>query len=297
MKFVPKVITKSISTTVLKAKYNSPQVFFVGGVVGVVAATALACRATLKLTDVVDELQHDIDEVKGIRNDLDVASEYDSTNYNKDLVYVYAKGSYSIAKLYGPAIVVGAVSIGALTGSHVTLMRRNAGLTAAFGLASAAYNDYRERVKLEVGPERELDIYHNATNEIVELPDGTKQIVKVVNVPNYSVHAKVFDAGSQYWEKNAELNKLFVHCQQTYANNVLQAKGHFFLNEAYDMFGLERSEAGQVLGWMLGNGGDDYIDFGLFEAHNKHFINGEERSIILDFNVDGVIYDKFNKKG
>jgi hypothetical protein len=295
MKFVPKAITRSVATSVLKAKYNSPQIFFVGGVIGVVTAAALACRATLKVTDVVDELQHDIDQVKGMGEG--VGSEYDSSNYNKDLVYVYAKGSYSIAKLYGPAIVVGAVSIGALTGSHVTLMRRNAGLTAAFTLASAAYNDYRERVKIEVGPERELDIYHNATNEIVELPDGTKQIVKVVDVPNYSVHAKVFDAGSQYWEKNAELNKLFVHCQQTYANNVLQAKGHFFLNEAYDMFGLERSEAGQVLGWMLNNGGDNYIDFGLFEAHNKHFINGEERSIILDFNVDGVIYDKFNKKG
>lgn len=295
MKFVPKAITRSVATSVLKAKYNSPQIFFVGGVIGVVTAAALACRATLKVTDVVDELQHDVDQVKGMGEN--VGSEYDSSNYNKDLVYVYAKGSYSIAKLYGPAIVVGVVSIGALTGSHVTLMRRNAGLTAAFTLASAAYNDYRERVKIEVGPERELDIYHNATNEIVELPDGTKQIVKVVNMPNYSVHAKVFDESSQYWEKNAELNKLFVHCQQTYANNVLQAKGHFFLNEAYDMFGLERSEAGQVLGWMLNNGGDNYIDFGLFEAHNKHFINGEERSIILDFNVDGVIYDKFNKKG
>ena len=59
------------------------------------------------------------------------------------------------------------------------------------------------------------------------------------------------------------------------------------------MLGIPRSQAGAVVGWVLGEG-DDYIDFGMFDGNNmatRDFVNGYERSILLDFNVDGVIYD------
>jgi hypothetical protein len=92
------------------------------------------------------------------------------------------------------------------------------------------------------------------------------------------------------------MNRLFVTCQQNYLNHVLQVRGHVFLNEAYDALGLERSTAGAVVGWVMGDNGDNYIDFGIFEAQNARFVNGSERSILLDFNVDGVIYDKIGRK-
>ena len=61
------------------------------------------------------------------------------------------------------------------------------------------------------------------------------------------------------------------------------------------MLGLERSSAGQVVGWVMNNDGDNYIDFGMFEASSSRFVNGTERSVLLDFNVDGVIYDKIQE--
>jgi hypothetical protein len=63
------------------------------------------------------------------------------------------------------------------------------------------------------------------------------------------------------------------------------------------MLGLERSKAGAVVGWILSKNGetDNYIDFGVFDGKTqsaRDFVNGFEGSILLDFNVDGVIYDK-----
>jgi hypothetical protein len=84
---------------------------------------------------------------------------------------------------------------------------------------------------------------------------------------------------------------MFLQCQQNYFNQQLKARGHVFLNEIYDAIGLERSKAGTIVGWVTDGNGDGYIDFGMFEDASRRFINGIEPSILLDFNVDGVIYD------
>jgi hypothetical protein len=85
---------------------------------------------------------------------------------------------------------------------------------------------------------------------------------------------------------------MFIRSQQNYANDLLNARGHVFLNEVYDMLGIERTSAGAVVGWVRGNG-DNEIDFGVLnDLHSgQRFINGDERSVLLDFNVDGVVYD------
>jgi hypothetical protein len=63
------------------------------------------------------------------------------------------------------------------------------------------------------------------------------------------------------------------------------------------MLGIDRSKAGSVVGWVITKEGtgDNFIDFGVFDGDNpraRDFVNGREGSILLDFNVDGVIYDK-----
>lgn len=107
-----------------------------------------------------------------------------------------------------------------------------------------------------------------------------------------SIYGRWFDEGSLNWQKNTEMNHIFLECQQRYANNKLQAKGHMFLNEVYDALGLERSQAGAVVGWVINGDGDGYIDFGMYEPGSNLFINNIEPRILLDFNVDGVVYDK-----
>lgn len=282
-KIIPNVITSKIGRQILIAQKNSPRLLFVGGLVGSVTSTVLACKATLGLHAVLDDLEY---EVRAVKTDLK-----DTEGYRKDLAFVYAKGAYNITKLYAPAVGLGVVSVSALTGSHVVLTRRNTAVTAAYAATQKAFDDYRERVKAELGEDAELRIKRAIVVEDTIGEDGKKTKVDTTNPYNMSMYARCFDESSRNWQKNPELNRIFVQAQQEYANHLLHARGHVFLNEIYDNLGLMRSKAGQSVGWALGHGGDNYIDFGIFEARNADFVNGWERSIWLDFNVDGVVLD------
>lgn len=269
-------------------KKQSPHIFFGLGVLGTGASTVMACRATLKLSDTLDQIHGDVQNVKDLKHLAHSKAEvYANDQYAKDLTYVYGKGTLSLARLYGPSVLVGVASIALLTGSHVQLTRRNSALMAAYAAVQKAYDDYRERVINEVGSEKELDLHHAATVQIVD-----KDEVRVVDPNKFSPYAKFFDEYCEQWEKDPELNRIYITCQQNYANNILHARGHLFLNEVYDMLGIPRTKAGAVVGWVVGKDGDNYVDFGMYEARSENFINGAERSILLDFNVDGVIYDK-----
>lgn len=292
MKLVSDSVTRALGSKVLTFKKNSPHIFFAAGVVGAVGSTFLACRATLKLEATVDKIKTDVDAVKHLNEvSKKEGTDYQNHEYYKDLGYVYGRSINSIGRLYGPSVILGVASIGALTGSHVQLTRRNSGLTMALAAVTKAYDEYRIRIQEELGADREEEIYRNV-QEVEQDIDGKPKTVKVINDGGYSPYARCFDETSLRWEKNAEINMMFLRCQQEYANHLLNARGHIFLNDVYDMLGLERTTAGQVVGWLRDGDGDTYVDFGIYADGNERFIMGNERSVWLDFNVDGVIYDK-----
>lgn len=275
---------------VLKAKKNSPHIFFVGGIAGVLTSTVLACKATLKLEDVLDEAKEDIGAVKALgEGSRAQGTTYIDKEYHRDLGYVYGKTAFNMTRLYGPAAFVGIVSIAALTGSHVQLARRNTALTVTLAAVSKAYEEYRMRVQEEIGLEKELDIYRDVRDVEVEI-DGKKATIQVANQGTHSPYARLFAEHNINWENSAEHNYMFVKAQQSYANDKLKSRGHVFLNEIYDTLGIEHSQAGAVVGWVYNGDGDNFIDFGI--KNNPEFAEGRDKNVWLDFNVDGVIYDK-----
>ena len=212
----------------------------------------------------------------------------------------YSRAVVDVTKLYAPVVLVGAASIIALTGSHKILTSRNAALTAAYAALDKGFREYRHRVVKEFGPEVDQRLRYDTEERAVTqvTPDGSKKEVKVLRAgpDNISIYARFFDDLCSSWSRTPEFNHLFLRCQQNYANDLLRSRGHIFLNEVYDMVGIERSKAGAVVGWVISkDGGDNYVDFGIFDGNNpraRDFVNGREGSILLDFNVDGVIYDK-----
>lgn len=291
MNVVPLAVTRSIGRAMLKTKKNSPHIFFAGGVVGVIGSGVLACRATLKLEKTLDEIKTDNMVAKEMKAGIGV-QQYTEQEYFRFLGHTYTKAIIKFGRLYGPSVALGAASVVALTGSHVQLTRRNSALSATLALVSQAYDDYRVRVRTEVGEERELELFRDARTVVEEGEGKKKEAFTVVDPNRFSVYSKCFDETNVHWEKDPETNRIFLQMQQNYANHLLNARGHLFLNEVYDVLGFERTQAGQVVGWVRGGDGDNFVDFGLFEADNTRFINGLERSIFLDFNVDGVVYDK-----
>jgi len=286
MSLVPESLLKTASRQLLVAQKASPKVLFVAGLVGVVGGAILACRATTKLEPKLEEFKKELDTVSDKREVL-TETTYSSRQYHKDLTSAYVHHTFSLVRLYAPSVILGSLGIAALTTSHVTLTRRNASLTAAYSALSMSYDAYREKIREEYGEERELELHQGAIIKALNTGDDVK-----VAGRGYSVYAKCFDEGSIYWDKDPELNKVFIQCQQNYANHRLHARGFIFLNEVYEMLGFEPTQAGQCVGWFLGTDGDNYIDFGLFVEANAPFINGYERNVFLDFNVDGLILDK-----
>lgn len=260
----------------LSLKHNSPHIFFGLGIAGIIAGNILSCRATLGMSDKLDRMKDELDDVKANSPEED---------RNRDLALVYKHNLKDLAKAYAPSVLVTGLSIAALSGSHVQLTRRNAALTAAYSSLMATLTEYRQRVATELGEDKEEELYQGFERD----NKGNLRL----DPENLSVHARFFDEASEQWQKDPELNRVFLQCQQEYLNQLLRTRGHVFLNEVYDALGLERTKAGQVVGWILTDDGSaNYIDMGIFDIYSSRFVNGSEACILLDFNVNGVIYDK-----
>lgn len=297
MRFVPNIVSRKGGRVALLASKHSPHAMFAAGAVGVVATAVLASKATLKLDDVLTDIEttkQKIDAAEGTV--LDNGKSYSAEDAKRDRVVVTTQGVVKIAKLYAPTIIVGVTSIACLTGAHVVLSRRNVALTAAYAGLQKAYDGYRDRVREQYGEEQELALHHGTTTREVTVEDvnGQKKVQKTVIDGTRSMYARFFDETNVNWNPQPEYNLIFLRNQQTWANDMLKARGHVFLNEVYDNLGLERTRAGAVVGWVMDGKGDSYIDFGMYDdrPQTRLFVNGMEPSILLDFNVDGVIYDK-----
>lgn len=292
MKYIPEGLTRSLGRTLLKAKMNSPHIFFAGGVIGVIAGTALACKATLELEKTIDEIRTDISDVKELAEVQKEGQTYVEQEHYKDLTHVYFHSAIKVGKLYGPSILVGSASVAMLAGSHVQMTRRNSALTLTLATITKAFEDYRGRVREEIGEDKELDIYRGTTEQKLEI-DGVKQLVKVKTQDGISPYARCYDEGVPDFTKHAETNRLKIRAQENYANHLLQVRGHVFLNEVYKALGLQHSQLGSIVGWVLDGEGDGYVDFGMYDAFDVP--NPEEPRIWLDFNVDGIIFNKIKE--
>lgn len=289
MKFVPSGVSRAISSQILTGQKHSPTILLVAGSVGVVATAVLAAKATLQLEETLDDIKREMEDVRAAHKNGRIADE----DVEKTLLYVRARGYVSLTKLYAPAIGVGIGSIAALTGGHRILSKRNAALTAAYAGLEKSFDEYRERVRREFGDEKELEFRRGLKTETVEDENGKEVEKSYVDINKISMYARIFDESNTNWTREASYNLMFLRAVQNHMNNVLHDRGHVFLNDVYDALGMERSQPGAVVGWVRDNK-DSYIDFGMYDFSSekaREFINGQERSILLDFNVDGVVYD------
>lgn len=284
---------------------HSPEILAGVGVVGVVASTVLACKATMKVNDILEDAKDQIDKVNAVKNDPKYADRYSEEDAKKDLSVVYVQKGVEIVKVYLPAFALGTISIGCLLSSNNILRKRNAALGAAYATLDKSYKAYRNRVVERFGEEVEKEIRYNIKAEEIEHTtideDGnevvTKEEVKTMDPNLYSDYARFFDEANVNWNNNPEYNLMFLKSQQQYANDLLKSRGRLFLNEVYDMLGMERSKAGQVVGWVYDTKnpiGDNFVDFGIYDMSKERvraFVNGYEPNILLDFNVDGNVWD------
>lgn len=305
-------ILKTVNKLGLNVKKHSPEILMVAGIVGTVASTVLACRATMKVNNIIEEKKKTIEDIHNCLEDENV--EYTEEDSKKDLTIIYSQTGVKLIKLYAPAVMLGGLSIASIVAGHRILNKRNIAIAAAYTAVDKGFKKYRKNVVERFGEQVDKELRYNIKAKEVEKTitdkNGKEKKVKEIEytiednpTKNISEYAKFFDEWtSTEHHKDPEYNLMFLRRQQDYANEVLKAKGHLFLNEVYDMLGIPRTKAGQVVGWIYDEenpNGDNYVDFGIYnlsgyepnDERKRAFVNGYERNILLDFNVDGMIYD------
>ena len=296
--------TRLLSSTQYKVKKHSPEILMVAGIAGTIVGTVLACKATTKVSEIIEEKNKNIEDVHTCLEDKEI--EYTEEDSKKDLTIIYAQTGVKLFKLYAPAIGVMALSFASIIAGHKVLKKRNIAIAAAYAAIDKGFKQYRKNVIEEFGEGVDQQMRFGLKAKEVKKKGKDGKTIKETEyyidsdenpLDNISEYARFFDAASENFAKDPEYNMMFLRRQQDYANEMLKARGHLFLNEVYDLLDIPRSKAGQVVGWVYDkNGntkGDNYVDFGLYrnDQGTRRFVNGLEYNILLDFNVDGVIYD------
>ena len=298
---IMKSVNGVASKTVMKLKKHSPEILVVAGIAGTVVSAVLACKATTKVAEILDETNGTLDTIhEGMKTGAINGQEYTTEDGKKDTVVVYAQTGMKLAKLYGPAIILGTLSITSILASNNILRKRNVALGAAYAAIDKSFKEYRgrviERFVEQVDTELKYGIKAKKFEEIEVDPETGKEkkVKKTVMVadPNLqSDYAVYFDSKSRNYETNPDYNRMFLKAQQAFANDKLQTRGHLFLNEVLDDLDLPRTPAGQIVGWTK-DGPDGYVNFRIVEVERETEDGRHEPALLLDFNVEGNIWEK-----
>ena len=295
----------------LGLKKHSPEILMATGIgVGIVAAV-VACKQTVKATQIVENSRKSLDDIESVKvmaaNGEAEYTEEDEKNDRRTIAIQLTKG---MIRTYAVPVGLGVLSVTCILASNHILRKRNAALAAAYSALSLDFANYRKRVVDKYGKETDFMLKNGLEKELIAHqvidPDTgevkeTKEEVLKYDGEKLSQYARVFDeVGSTQWTPSPDHNKAFLLMEQNYFNERIKTRGYIFLNEVYERLGFRPTKAGSVVGWVYQNADYEGIDFGIFTAHTpkaQDFLNGDEPSIILDFNVQGDILSLVTEGG
>ena len=301
-------VMANVSRFAAKAKFklgkHSPEILMVVGAVGAVTSTVMACKATLKVNDILaahDATVATIHDVQEGKVQIKAGEEDTEEDVKKDLTTTYVQTGLKIAKLYAPAVILGTLSIGCMFGSNHILQKRNAALTAAYVTLDKAFADYKGRVTERFGGRVQSELEHGikaveVENKIVN-EDGTEETIKSYMDEVDGAHSPydlIFDEMIDEWQPDAQYNKWHLAQVEDAASRRLRTQGYLFLNDVYRMIGRYNSGAmivkpeGQIVGWLYDPNNENLhncVKLGLDKMQG-------DRNVVLHFNVDGPIIDK-----
>lgn len=295
-------ITRTLGTTKLRLIQHGPTILTVVGIGTLIASGVVAALRNEKAAPVMDKLEV---ETTNWKKEAEIHPEYRNTEFQADMVISYKDAVVGFMKVYAPAIALAAVGSAAVLYSHGLMKKRNAAVVAAYGILERSFSSYRERVGNTVGEEIEEDIYLGKNPPVMTVDKKAEKVLTSqeptrgghLNVGT-SEYAMAFGPDNPHWSSRPEYNLFFLRGQERYLNHQLQVRGHVMLNDVYDALRLPRTTAGTVVGWVYGEG-DSYVDFGLPEQGSSeeadyYFFFDHNTEFLLDFNVDGLVYDKID---
>ena len=194
-------------------KNNSSTILSIIGSVGVVATSVLAVKATPKAMKLI--------EFEKNMNNTDELSK------SKIIKVAW--------KPYIPSILCGVSTITCIFGSNYINKKNQKALISAYGMLNTAYLNYKSKVNKLYGNEANKKIYKEIARsqkiEKVKIEDNEELFFDMESMRYFSSSI----------EKIREAEELF--------NEHLHYDGYAYLNDLYDLLGLEHVDYGYEIGW------------------------------------------------
>lgn len=298
-----------LGSVVFTLKKCSPEILLGVGVVGVIGSTVLACTATLKAEEIIKEVEEKssrIDDCVALRETSEV--DYSVVEERKDRMILVFSTAGKFTRLYGPAATLMALSIFCIISSYGIMKKRNLALMAAYKLIEETFSEYRKRVVAALGEGNDArflygeEVVEGGENRKIVNADGSEEeLVPVLN--HLSGFSRAFEkempdqlgswTGSTQWSPYQEYNLNFLTAKEQYFNAKLKVQGAVVINDVLSELGFPVTDAGMVCGWRYkSDRGDGYITFRPRGIDGNWTYGRDGDSIILDFNIDGVVFDQ-----
>lgn len=295
-------ITTAFYTGIARISKHAPTILSVTASAGVIATGYLAWKAGTRFEDVEGR---DWDRRKECLKNADIIPDEDVPKIERKNRILFILDT---VRTVAPAAIVGAATITMIYFSNSISKKRLAAMGAAYTTLQTAFDGYKRTMVEALGKESVEKILKP------KLPNVGKSAEEILSSDNKSDAANVSDAvvnslkalspyariiaeeSSTCWDPNEDYTSQNLAAVQLWANRRLERKGHLFLNEVFDQLGLSRTREGAVVGWLKNGEGDNYVSFGDFDASIYRVPNDNytrvDSNFIVDFNVDGVIWDK-----
>ena len=294
-----RVTLKNLSEGKIWAYKHIPELLQIAGGIEFVGTCVSVAKGTIKAHDVTMEYRAN-------KKEIEDAAALNDPNYGKneirrDRIIAAGIAGKGYAKCYLPSVVRGTFSLSCLCGASYILKSRNVALAAAYATLNDGFKSYRGRVIDKYGEEEDYRLKTGITTEkevVTEIgEDGKKHKMKVdVDYIEGEPSGYTFmfdDAHSMMNVTDSIVARDQLMMAENSANVILQARGYILLNEVLRSIGLHETTAGAIVGWQTKGNGDGFVDFRMKQVRTKMDEGGV--AFILDFNVDGPIYQDIDK--
>lgn len=308
------IVKKAAGGSGLFLKAHAPEILVGSGIVGFGVTVVGACKATSKAHDILEAKEEALtDNDDALKDELITKKEYDD-----NVRQINRNAKWMLVKAYTPTATGLAVSVILVLGGYRMINGRLVKTAAAYKILEDGFGRYRENVRDEFGEETDWRMLNTIRPERLEAAEKEREANRELEADkkrkkrtrdkcrtaHQEVYSKFFDQYSDRWRRSWTPQQVWEYLVQKEreANDMLRIRKHIFLNEVYDLLGLDRTEEGAVVGWILTKGNpNSFVDFGLRtmpEEERRRFLSAERNEDIkiwLHFNPDGLIYNMIDK--
>lgn len=319
-------IKKLVGTAVLAAKRRSPELLFVGGVISGGVALYLTAKQTPIAVAAKAKYKEDTSYIKDALDvgETAINQPYSKDDYKNDMKIATSKYALEIAKAYAPPAIASVISLSCFLAGFGILKKRYAGAMSLLAITSDAFKSYRERVKADVGEEKEYEYYTGATQEKVKVTevdeDGKKHTVTkkqwcldpgIDDIPFLSPYSILINPNHKIWKYCGGNPNLIASQLRVIQSNlttelhmngsmtldrVLFGNGGLGFNARDDKYDFNQNIIRNV-GWLdtKTEGQDRKIDLGCWDSDGE-LMYIPNKGVIIDLNCDGWIMGKLPER-